>query len=59
MQIAEFLSYFIEVFVLFFSLNLFISQKGNKLLNQLLAIFFLAKIAKFILFHHFILETWS
>lgn len=59
MQIAEFLSYFIEVFVLFFSLNLFISQKGNKLLNQLLAIFFIAKIAKFILFQHFILETWT
>ena len=54
MQIAEFLSYFIEVFVLFFSLNLFISQKGNKLLIQLLAIFFIAKIAKFILLLHFI-----
>ena len=59
MQIAEFLSYFIEVFVLFFSLNLFISQKGNKLLNQLLALFFIAKTAKFILFHHFVLETWK
>jgi len=58
MQIAEFLSYFIEVFVLFFSLNLLISKKGNKLLNQLLALFFIAKIAKFILFQHFVLETW-
>jgi AraC-like DNA-binding protein len=59
MQIAEFLSYFIEVFVLFFSLNLLISKKGNKLLNQLLALFFIAKTAKFILFHHFVLETWK
>jgi len=59
MQIAEFLSYFIQVFVLFFSINLFISQKGNKLLNQLLALFFVAKIAKFILFQHFVLETWK
>ncbi len=59
MQIAEFLSYFIQVFVLFFSINLFISQKGNKLLNQLLALFFVAKTAKFILFHHFVLETWK
>ena len=59
MQLAEALSYFIEVFVLFFSINLYFSRKGNKLLNQLLALFFIAKIAKFILFQHFILETWT
>lgn len=59
MQLVEALSYFIEVFVLYYSINLFFTSRGNKLLNQLLAFFFIAKIAKFILFQHFILETWK
>ena len=58
MQLTDFISLFNEVLVVVFSVHLLFSSRGNKLLNQLLALFFIGKASNYILFQHYIMEKW-
>ena len=54
MQLTDFISLFNVLLVLLYSVHLLFSFKGNKLLNQLLAIFFLGKAVTFVLFRYYV-----